>query len=110
MYRVVKEMEIAAAHHLDLPYQSKCIGNHGHNFKVIVYCQSEELDGNGMVVDFTVIKKKIHGFLDHKDLNTLFEFNPTAENLAYWICCQIDSCYKVDVQESTGNVATYIKE
>ena len=33
--------------------------------------------------------------------------NPTAENLAYWICQQIDTCYKVTVQESEGNTATY---
>ena len=34
-------------------------------------------------------------------------FNPTAENMAKWICDQIIPCYKVTVQESEGNIATY---
>jgi len=46
--------------------------------------------------------------LDHTCLNHIVDFNPTAENLAYWICMQIASCYRVDVQESRDNKATYI--
>jgi len=120
MYRIEKRMEIAGAHRLDLPYKSKCSNTHGHNFVIVVYCQADELNQNGMVVDFTEIKKRIHDRLDHKFLNDLkgigwddiddkvVELNPTAENVAKWICDQIDSCYKVTVQESEGNIATYI--
>ena len=60
-----------------------------------------------MVVDFTVIKEKVKSLLDHQLLNEILPFNPTAENMARWICEQIPHCYKVDVQESRGNVATY---
>ena len=48
-----------------------------------------------------------------KCLNSLFDFNPTAENMAKWICdkvtdiCETGYCYKVEVQESEGNVAIY---
>jgi len=40
----------------------------------------------------------------------VIEINPTAENIAKWICDQIPNCYKVEVQESEGNTAIYIKE
>ena len=61
-----------------------------------------------MIVDFTRIKELIKDRLDHTILNDVLEgLNPTAENLAYWICQQIDTCYKVTVQESEGNTATY---
>ena len=40
----------------------------------------------------------------------MVDFNPTAENLARWICEQIPNCYKVKFQESEGNVAVYVKE
>jgi len=60
-----------------------------------------------MVVDFTEIKQKIHGKLDHHHLNDVLDFNPTAENIARWITEQISTCYKADVQESEGNTATY---
>ena len=110
MFRVKKEMVVSIAHHLDLPYESKCNSNHGHNIKIIVYCESRELNSNGMVIDFTEIKKTIHDVLDHKDLNVLFDFNPTAENLASWIWKQIWCCYRVDVQETDGNVASYVDD
>lgn len=107
MYYVKKTLEVSAAHRLTLDYESKCTQYHGHNWVITVYCKSEELDQNGMVVDFTVIKEKVKSLLDHQLLNEILPFNPTAENMARWICEQIPHCYKVDVQESRGNVATY---
>ena len=107
-WKISKRMEIAGAHHLDLPYESKCKNMHGHNWIVTVYCKSDKLTGYGMIVDFAQVKKEIHGFLDHGYINELLpDINPTAENMAKWICEQIVGCYRVDVQESEGNIASY---
>ena len=114
MYYVSKRMEIAACHHLDLPYESKCTNWHGHNYLVIVYCKAPKLNSVGMVIDFAKVKQHIHGYLDHGNLNELLpDMNPTAENMAKWICdevtdlCEVGYCYKVSVQESEGNIAIY---
>lgn len=107
MYIVKKRMEIAGAHRLDLPYESKCSNYHGHNWIVTVECRSETLTDYGMVEDFTHIKERIEKRLDHKNLNELFDCNPTAENIARWICEQIPTCFRVTVQESEGNEAIY---
>ena len=107
MYYVSKRMEIAVAHQLRLSYESKCQNLHGHNLIICVHCKAKELNEDGMVVDFKHIKEKIHGYLDHGYLNDLVPFNPTAENLAKWIAGQIENCYKVEVQESEGNIAVY---
>lgn len=48
--------------------------------------------------------------LDHTTLNEVLPFNPTAENIAYWICQQVPNCFKVEVQESEGNIAVYEKD
>ena len=108
MYYVSKRLEIAGSHQLKLDYESKCQNLHGHNWIVMVYCKSKVLDANGMVYDFTHIKAKVMDKLDHHHLNDVVDFNPTAENMAKWICEQIgEKCYKVSVQESEGNVAVY---
>lgn len=110
MYYISKRMEIAGAHNLKLDYESKCSNLHGHNWIVIVYCKARELNKNGMIIDFKHIKQKISDKLDHQYINDVVDFNPTAENMAKWICDQIPNCYKVSVQESEGNVAMYEKE
>ena len=110
MFIVKKRMEIAGAHRLNLNYESKCANLHGHNWIVTVWCKSKTLDDNGMVMDFTHIKREVQEKLDHKFLNDVVEFNPTAENIAKWVCDQIPNCYRVSVQESEGNVATYERD
>lgn len=116
MYYISKRLEIAGAHHLDLPYESKCSNIHGHNWIVTIYCKAEKLTEYGMIVDFKKIKIAISDKLDHKFINEVVDFNPTAENMAKWICdevdkiCEAGSCYKVSVQESEGNIAIYERE
>ncbi len=110
MYYITKRMEIAGCHRLELSYPSKCSQMHGHNWIVTIHCKAKELNQDGMVADFTLIKEKIHGYLDHGNFNELLPFNPTAENIARWICEQLEHCYRVDVQESEGNVASYEKD
>lgn len=104
-------MEIAGSHKLNLDYESKCQNLHGHNWIVTVHLKGEVLNHNGMLMDFTHIKKQIHDVLDHQHINDIVEVNPTAENMSKWICDKLgEMCYKVEVQESEGNIATYERD
>ncbi len=107
MYYVKKRLEVSGSHRLVLNHASKCSRLHGHNWIITVYCRAEELDENGMVVDFSKIKE-IVAQLDHADLNELLPFNPTAENIARWIVELVPRCYRADVIESEGNEASYV--
>lgn len=107
MYFITKRIEIAGSHFLRLPYESKCTRIHGHNWIITIHCRARELNPEGMVTDFSHIKAEITELLDHRCINDVVSFNPTAENIACWIASRVENCFRVDVQESEGNVATY---
>lgn len=107
MFTVIKKLEFSAAHQLNLSRESKCESLHGHNFKVVAYLRSEALNEDGMVFDFTHVKKFVRNKLDHKNLNDIIP-QPTAELIAKYICDGLgEKCFKVEVQESEGNIAIY---
>ncbi len=107
MYRISKRFEVSGAHKLNLSYESKCQELHGHNWLITVFCQSKTLNADGMVIDFKKAKDIISQKIDHKYINDVVDFNPTAENIAKWVCDQIPNCYKDIVLESEGNIAEY---
>ena len=105
MYTVIKTLEVSGAHSLTLPYDSKCKNFHGHNWQIKVTCRSDRLNESGMVIDFMRIKE-IVSRLDHANINDVLSgMNPTAENIARWLCDEIPHCVRVEVQESEGNIA-----
>jgi 6-pyruvoyltetrahydropterin/6-carboxytetrahydropterin synthase len=90
MYELKTISQFGAAHQLK-DIGGKCENLHGHNWKVETFVKGEELDKNGLLVDFKVIKEavaKIIEELDHKFLNELEYFkdmNPSSENIARFI-------------------------
>lgn len=100
-----KWLEFDAGHRL-MKHESKCRNAHGHRYRVGVTAVADKLDGVGRVVDFSVIKEKVggwideywdHGFIIEKgdplfealsaDHSKVFELPdaPTAENLAKFL-------------------------
>lgn len=86
MYTIGKTFSFAAAHSLpSLPTSHKCHNLHGHNYLVSVELQSDTLDDDGFVRDYADLRKAweiIEAMIDHHDLNEVFDFATTAENLA----------------------------
>jgi len=86
-FEVYREVQFSSAHRLR-NYHGKCENLHGHNWRVRLFVTRAGLDDTGFVMDFKVLDavlKEIMEILDHKDLNSLKEFetiNPTAENIA----------------------------
>ena len=110
MFYVEKTFEVSASHQVNTDNGPKCEDLHGHNYKITVCCKSKELNNDGMIVDFTDIKKIVKNKIDHKHLNDIFKFNPTTENLAKWIVDNVPHCYKAIVWETSNNKAIYEKD
>jgi len=89
MYVLKLKHNFSAAHQLKNAYSKECNDfMHGHNWKVLVKIETEKLS-KGMVVDFKKIKEIINK-LDHKTLNKVVDFEPTAENLSYYLQGEIE--------------------
>jgi len=105
--------KFSAAHYLR-EYQGKCEKLHGHTFQVEVEIAVTELDKTGLGIDFVEIKKKLAGILpDHKLLNEVYDFNPSAENLARQFYRELRAFYPVSAVtawESEDAAATYTED
>lgn len=110
MYTIRTTFEVSASHKLALSYASPCARLHGHNWRITVTCRSATLNADGMVTDFASIKNLIKSTIDHRALNDVLPFNPTAENIARWIVDNTPNAIRAEVQESEGNVAIYETE
>ena len=109
-------------------HESKCANLHGHNAVVWVHATSDSLDALGRVVDFSVLKEKVGGWIhDNWDHNTvvfekdrdllealekvdspkkafILDNNPTAENMAEYLLREVAP----KVLEGTGVEVTKI--
>ncbi len=87
MYELKIISQFAAAHQLR-EFQGGCERLHGHNWRVEVFVQGEELGKDGLLVDFKEMKtetNRILDELDHRFLNDMEPFtalNPSSENIA----------------------------
>jgi len=102
-----------AAHYLK-EYEGKCEKLHGHSFRVEVAVDIIELDRTGLGIDFNVIKQKLAAVLpDHTLLNDVYDFNPSAENLARRIFSDLKPFFpvrEVTVWESEDASATFTED
>ncbi|MDO9515998.1 MAG: 6-carboxytetrahydropterin synthase [Syntrophales bacterium] len=121
MYEITVHKTFSAAHTLDIGSEHEAL--HGHNFKVEATVASEELNADGLVLDFRVLKQwvnKILEDLDHTFLNDRSPFrdiSPTSEHIARFIYDRLErdaaplglQVSRVAVWESEGSKATYMK-
>ncbi len=134
MFEVTREIRFCYGHRL-LNYDGKCRYLHGHNGRAVITLAAPRLDGLGMVMDFSQIKRVVSGWIDanldhrmllHKDDPVLpylrqqgepvflLDVNPTAENIAKLIydfaAGQGFPVVEVRLWETDDSYATYRQE
>jgi len=109
MFEVSVEQTFAAGHALR-NYKGKCENVHGHNYRVRITVQGEQLDSTGLLVDFLNVKNLIHdvvGYLDHQFINDLPPFdqiNPSAENMAKYFYDRVSGGLKEEIPVRVSEV------
>lgn len=118
MYKISKQFSFSASHILNgLSEDHPCARLHGHNYLVILHLKAEKLDETGFVQDYRslqFVKEFIDKNLDHRHLNDILPFNPTAENLAKYFYdtfkSDIATLFAVEVCETPKTSAVYEAE
>jgi 6-pyruvoyltetrahydropterin/6-carboxytetrahydropterin synthase len=91
MFEIFREVVFSASHQLR-EYEGKCERLHGHNWRVRVHLEADDLDPHGMVLDFHALDAMMAAAIEpfeHQHLNDVEPFdevNPSCENLARVIC------------------------
>ncbi len=91
---ISKDFEFSASHTLSgLDDGHKCSRLHGHNYIIRISLIGYVIEP-GFVVDYSdlnFVKDIIDKNFDHQNLNSVLDFNPTAENIAkYFIDILVD--------------------
>ncbi len=115
MFKISKKFTFSASHQLEgLPENHPCSRLHGHNYSVIVTLADKKLNKVGFVKDYRElesIKEYFDRVADHKHLNDVFDFNPTAELLAAYFYSRFKlnhpQLFSVTVKETDKTSATY---
>lgn len=108
MKTCVRLLKCDAGHRV-LGHEGKCAHPHGHEYRFEIEAAADDLDSIGRVIDFSVLKAKVGGWIDvnwdhnfivcRKDIAMLeglavvdsgkqpfvMDENPTAENLAHFL-------------------------
>ena len=66
MYKVTKLFKVPIGHRLSC-HKGLCKNIHGHNLKIEVEVSCEELNENGMVIDFSDLKAMTNEIIDEWD-------------------------------------------
>lgn len=121
MWSIFKDYTFSAAHYIP-GHTGGCERMHGHNYRVRVWVEADELDELGMVMDFADLRRIVGEVLDPFDHRVINEIPPfdgglttSAERLAEHVHHEVGSRLpgprvrlgKVEVWESEGACAVF---
>jgi len=104
---ISRRLEIDAGHRL-IDHEGKCAHVHGHRYVFEVFVRASQLDHVGRVIDFSVVKERVGGWLDmHWDHGFLAQ---EGDPIIDWLSVHAQKLYVLPVPPSAENLAAYVFE
>jgi len=103
-----RKIHFCAGHRV-YKHESKCATLHGHNYVAWITVRAPELDSLGRIIDFSVIKEKVGGWIDYHWDHTMVLYNKDEKTIA-----MVDSCPKkkatfiMNKNPTAENMADYL--
>lgn len=105
MYKITLTERFKASHSLDTIRPQP----HEHEWIIRVVLEADTLEPPGIVVNYFELKPFVYKLLPHgQDLNTVYDFAPTGENLAKHFFYQIRQRYPQVVEVSVGEFEEFM--
>jgi 6-pyruvoyltetrahydropterin/6-carboxytetrahydropterin synthase len=104
---ITKRLEIDAGHRL-MKHEGKCRNVHGHRYAFDITCSADKLDEVGRVIDFSVVKAVVGGWLDEK-LDHGF-IAQAGDPIIEWLKLNDQKLHVVDFSPTAENLSAYVLE
>ncbi len=108
MITATRRIQFCAGHRV-YKHESKCANVHGHNYVVFFTAGANELDELGRVIDFSVLKEKLGGWIEeHWDHGWIyFADDPIGNHVAH-LGNPVTKSFEMDTNPTAENMAAFL--
>jgi 6-pyruvoyltetrahydropterin/6-carboxytetrahydropterin synthase len=102
-----RRIQFCAGHRV-FGHEGKCRNIHGHNYVAFITAQADQLDAVGRVIDFSVLKDRIGGWIDREwDHGCILWENDTDARMAVE-SCRPAKVFTLPTNPTAENMADYL--
>jgi 6-pyruvoyltetrahydropterin/6-carboxytetrahydropterin synthase len=104
-----RRIQFAAGHRV-YQHESKCANLHGHNYVVFLEAQGDsgDLDQLGRVIDFSVLKDRLGGWIDRMWDHGFLYFTGDSEAAMVMTQMRGQKSFELPMNPTAENIASYI--
>jgi 6-pyruvoyltetrahydropterin/6-carboxytetrahydropterin synthase len=102
-----RRIQFCAGHRV-FGHEGKCRHLHGHNYVVMLTASADALDNLGRVIDFSVLKARLGGWIDQHWDHGCVIWDGDTEAQAAVLACQPAKLFLLPSNPTAENMADYL--
>lgn len=103
----VRRLSFCVGHRV-LNHLGKCSNMHGHNIDILIHAKAACLDEVGRVIDFSVLKDKLGGWIDKNLDHGFVVYEKDTEVLAALQVVKDQKIFILPMNPTSENIALYL--